>query len=186
MYPPDMTVTRCCGPVLLLVVAASGMAAPTSEPSAQTRLAKTGSPNRQILERVRKQTPGRTPARFNAIPDRLADILVEKHLYKNGEVWGLAKTLPDQGHPYDEMGSSTFAGLVKQYLESPEFSAYRVFSASALGMASFDRSMSRSIHGSISRWNRLGVAIGRRMGGTHSSRTYALRRFMGRGSLIGQ
>lgn len=115
MYPPDMTVRRCCGPVFLLVVAASGMAAPTSKPSARTQPAETSSRNRQILERVRKPMPGRTPARFNTIPDRLADVLVEKHLYKDGEVWGLAKTVPDQGYPYDEMGSSTYAGLVKQY-----------------------------------------------------------------------
>ncbi|HPD31334.1 MAG TPA: hypothetical protein PLL20_15180 [Phycisphaerae bacterium] len=111
----DMTVGRCCGLVILLVVVASGIAAPTSEPSARTRPAETTLRNRRILERVRKQTPGRTPARFNAIPDRLADILIEKHLYKDGEVWGLAKTVPDQGYPYDEMGSCTFAGLVRQY-----------------------------------------------------------------------
>jgi len=108
MRPPNTIVRLCWGLVFLLVVAASGIAA-------QTRPAETDSHNRRILERVRKQTPGRTPARFNAIPGRIADILVEKHLYTSGEVWGLAKTIPDQGHPYDEMGSSTFAGLVKQY-----------------------------------------------------------------------
>ncbi|NLE57787.1 MAG: hypothetical protein GX616_05460 [Planctomycetes bacterium] len=71
--------------------------------------------NRQLLERVRRQSPSKTPARFNAIPDRIADILVAKHLCKDGEVWGLARTVPDKDHPYDEMGSCTFASLAKQY-----------------------------------------------------------------------
>jgi len=67
------------------------------------------------FDRVRRQRPSPTPGWVNAIPNRLGDILVEKHHCPDGPVWGLARRVPDQGLPYDEMGSATFVGLVKQY-----------------------------------------------------------------------
>lgn len=67
-----------------------------------------------ILARVRRQAPAKTPAWVNAIPDRLADILITRHRCPDGEVWGLAKSTPDQELAYDEMGSATFLSLVKQ------------------------------------------------------------------------
>jgi len=102
--------------MLAFLAAATGAeAAATTSASTLTQPADSNTHNRLILERVRRQRPGRTTARFNAIPDRIADILIERHLYKDGEVWGLAKTVPDKGYPYDEIGSCTFAGLAKQY-----------------------------------------------------------------------
>jgi hypothetical protein len=67
------------------------------------------------FNQVRRQTPVPTPAWVNAIPDRLGDILMEKHHYPEGPVWGLARRVPEQDLTYDEIGSATFIGLVKQY-----------------------------------------------------------------------
>lgn len=73
------------------------------------------SPQQEIMARVRRQKPAKTPTWVNAIPDRIGDLLVEKHWHRDGEVWGLAKRTPDSDLPYDEMGSATFLGLVRQY-----------------------------------------------------------------------
>jgi len=51
----------------------------------------------------------------NAIPDRIADVLIEKHLYKKSEYWGSAKAMPQQDSPFDEVGTARFIGLVNQY-----------------------------------------------------------------------
>ena len=69
----------------------------------------------QIYKKARVPKPAETPAWVNAIPDRIADVLVEKHLYKDGPVWGTARREPTSELAYDEMGSSTFYSLVKQY-----------------------------------------------------------------------
>jgi hypothetical protein len=66
-------------------------------------------------QRTSRPAPATTPAWVNAIPDRIGDILAEKHYYAEGEVWGLARARPDGELPYDEVGSAVFAGLVKQY-----------------------------------------------------------------------
>jgi hypothetical protein len=71
--------------------------------------AKRDEPPDPIIERVRRA------AWVKAIPDRLADTLVEKHLYREGPVWGLAKRVPDQSLAYDEIGSATFLGHVNAY-----------------------------------------------------------------------
>ena len=68
-----------------------------------------------VIAQVRRQKPAETPDWVNSIPDRLAVILIERHLYKDGPVWGCAKSRPDQELPFDEMGSATFLGIVKQY-----------------------------------------------------------------------
>lgn len=69
----------------------------------------------QVIKRSRRQEPVKTPEWVNAIPDRVADILIKKHLYRNGPVWGTARSRPQQELPYDEMGSATFFNLVRQY-----------------------------------------------------------------------
>ena len=81
----------------------------SSQPAKSKALAK--SP----LERARRNKPAKTPPWVNAIPDRLADILIHKHLYAESEVWGLARTTPGKGMPYDAVGSQTFLRLVRQY-----------------------------------------------------------------------
>jgi hypothetical protein len=80
-----------------------------------TNISSGNSSEDPILAMVRRPEPAETPDWVNRIPDRIAYILVEKHLYKDGPVWGLAKQYPDQELPYDEVGSCTFIGLVGQY-----------------------------------------------------------------------
>ncbi len=69
----------------------------------------------QLVQRCRRPEPARTPEWVNAIPNQLADILLEKHLHRRGPVWGTAKADPQQELPYDEMGSATFLNLVRQF-----------------------------------------------------------------------
>lgn len=72
-------------------------------------------PERTALERTRRNKPAKTPPWVNAIPDRLADLLIQEHLYAEGEVWGLARGTPGKGPLYDGPGSHTFLRLVRQY-----------------------------------------------------------------------
>lgn len=67
------------------------------------------------FERARRKDATETPDLFNRIPDRLGDILVARHLYADGPVWGTARRTPDSRLEFDEMGSATFLGVVRQY-----------------------------------------------------------------------
>lgn len=63
--------------------------------------------------------PGHAPAWVKKIPGRMAEVLVERHLCKNGPAWGAARRDPD-GKLYgplefDEMGSSAYCHIVQQY-----------------------------------------------------------------------
>ena len=86
---------------LTLCASLSVFGVPTAT-GATTNPDKAGSPpaewqlqNQQLLKRVRRPTPAKTPAWVNAVPDRIAETLVERHLFKDGEHWGLAKSSPD-------------------------------------------------------------------------------------------
>lgn len=102
------TILCVCCP--LAVPAATTNSAQSPLPPAEWQLQ-----NQQLLKRVRRPTPAKTPTWVNAIADGIADTLVEKHLFKDGELWGLAKASPDQALPFDEVGSARFIGLVNQY-----------------------------------------------------------------------
>ena len=67
------------------------------------------------IERCRRKEPATTPEWVNLIPDRVADILIEKNFYKQGEVWGLAKRDPYQELEYEEAGSLTFLSMVGRF-----------------------------------------------------------------------
>ena len=70
---------------------------------------------RKCIEKVRAPEPARTPAWINEIPDRIGTLLIERHMCKNGEVWGLAKSNPSQDMPYDEVGSERFIEYAYEY-----------------------------------------------------------------------
>jgi nicotinamidase-related amidase len=59
--------------------------------------------------------PQPTPAWIQAIPAQIAEMLIERHLYRAGEVWGLARRYADQELPYDEVGSSMFFTIARDY-----------------------------------------------------------------------
>ena len=67
------------------------------------------------VERCRRKEPAKTPEWVNLIPDRVADILIEKNFYKEGKVWGLAKRDPYQKLEYEEAGSLTFLNMVQRF-----------------------------------------------------------------------
>jgi hypothetical protein len=76
----------------------------------------------EAFDRARQREPAKTPQWVNAIPDSIGDILVERHLYKDGEVWGLAKRDPALNYQskrekqmYDEIGSAVFISYVKEF-----------------------------------------------------------------------
>lgn len=107
--------TRLIGAAFAVVLTAATTVSAAEEDSSRSDSSRTAASAPALPGRVRRQQPTATPDWVNAIPDRIGDVLVEKHWYREGEVWGLAKTIPDKGYPYDEMGSATFVGLVKQY-----------------------------------------------------------------------
>jgi len=84
-------------------------------PAVQVKAQTPAPAGEERINTVRVQSPQETPAWVNAIPDNICRFLIEKHLCKNGEVWGLAKAAPNARLPYDEQGSSQFLGLVRQY-----------------------------------------------------------------------
>jgi len=59
--------------------------------------------------------PQPTPEWVNAIADRVAALLIERHLCPAGEVWGLARRFLGQPLPYDEVGSGEFLHIVREY-----------------------------------------------------------------------
>ncbi len=69
----------------------------------------------EVIARVRREKPSPTPRRFNAIPDRIGEILIDKHHHPHPKLWGLAKRVPAQDLPYDEVGSATFFNLVREF-----------------------------------------------------------------------
>ncbi|UCD29705.1 MAG: hypothetical protein JSV03_04270 [Planctomycetota bacterium] len=60
-----------------------------------------------------------SPEWVKKIPNRMAEILVEKHLCKNGPVWGLARRDPTGklygDLEYEEIGSAGYCHIVDQY-----------------------------------------------------------------------
>ncbi len=62
---------------------------------------------------------GTAPDWVKRVPDRMAEILVERHLCKNGPAWGAARRDPTgklYGHlEFEEIGSAGFCHLVEEY-----------------------------------------------------------------------
>ena len=71
--------------------------------------------SKNVDERPRRRKPSPTPEWVKRIPQRCREVLVERHLYKDGEVWGLARRLPDGELPYDEAGSAAFYRFVRRF-----------------------------------------------------------------------
>ncbi len=62
---------------------------------------------------------GHAPEWVKKMPDRMAEVLVERHLCKDGPAWGLARRDPT-GHiygdlAYEEVGSSNYYNIVQSY-----------------------------------------------------------------------
>ena len=70
---------------------------------------------RQMVAKARKKEPGKTPKWVNDLVEHMAGLLVERHILKGGEVWGLAKADPDQDLPYDEQGSALVIAMARRY-----------------------------------------------------------------------
>ena len=81
---------------------------------------KFADPNPQeIIARCRVQQPQPTPGWVKEIPKNLKrnalTFLIERHLYKEGKVWGLARGMPEQAAPFDEVGTARFLSALKRY-----------------------------------------------------------------------
>ena len=68
-----------------------------------------------IVEHVRRQAPSKTPEWVSKIRDRIGDLLIEKHLCKDGPAWGLARRDPYGELDYEEVGSSTLYFFAQKY-----------------------------------------------------------------------
>lgn len=68
---------------------------------------------------VVKAKTGRAPDWVKKIPNRMAEVLVERHLCKNGPAWGAARRDPTGklygGHEFEEIGSAGYCNIVKEY-----------------------------------------------------------------------
>lgn len=64
-------------------------------------------------------TGGRAPEWVKKVPDRMAEVLVTRHLCKNAPAWGAARRDPTGklygGMEFEEIGSANYCHLVKQY-----------------------------------------------------------------------
>lgn len=62
---------------------------------------------------------GHAPDWVKKIPNRMAEVLVERHLCKNGPAWGAARRDPTQklygGHEFEEIGSAGYCNIVKKH-----------------------------------------------------------------------
>jgi hypothetical protein len=87
----------------------------SSGPASQSRPAESPARNQRLLEHVRRPRPAQTPARVNVITDRMADVLIRKHLCPTAEYWGSAKASPDQSLPFDEIGTARLIRLIAEY-----------------------------------------------------------------------
>lgn len=81
-----------------------------------------------IIARCRVQQPQPVPRWVKEIPENLKrnalTFLIERHLYKEGKVWGLARGEPAQQTPYDEVGTHRFLGAVKTYAVKEQIPGY--------------------------------------------------------------
>jgi len=66
-----------------------------------------------------KPVVSKTPDWVKKIPDRMAEILVERHLCKTGPVWGLARRDPTGklygDLEYEEIGSAGYCHIAAKY-----------------------------------------------------------------------
>ncbi len=99
--------------VLLLALAAGGPVLAADLSAADQRAIREWQD--KILQRARAPEPGPAPEWVKRLPDGIAHLLVEKHLYKEGQVWGLAKRFPDSKLPYEEEGTAIFLNTVREY-----------------------------------------------------------------------
>jgi len=67
----------------------------------------------QILTRSRAAQPAPAPDWVKAVPDGIARLLVEKHLFRGGPVWGLARRFPDSKLDYEEEGTAICLGVIR-------------------------------------------------------------------------
>lgn len=72
-----------------------------------------------LLKRCRVSTPRPTPQWVLQLPENLkrntVKLLLERHHYKEGKVWGLARGSPEQAAPFEEVGTARFLSAVKRY-----------------------------------------------------------------------
>ena len=70
---------------------------------------------RHRVRHARRASPRNTPAWVAEIPERIGALLIDRHLCPAGDVWGLAKRVPNQELPYDEHGSAVFIKSAVDY-----------------------------------------------------------------------
>ena len=65
-----------------------------------------------LLESCRAPRSVPTPDGVRQLSASLGSFIIERHHYREGYVWGLAQYEPDQGRPFDEVGTCQFLGAV--------------------------------------------------------------------------
>lgn len=68
-----------------------------------------------LIENCRAPVPRHAPGWVRDCTQRFGELLINRHLYRSSEAWGLARQFPNQELPYDEIGSQRFMVYAEQF-----------------------------------------------------------------------